>query len=84
VVTTLVYRHGWLSTNLPGWQSTRYLPMFLDPCSDCCTSSWRCHRWHGYFLLLLFSCCCCCCSFLLRLEEDIFLFCCYVSHLMAL
>lgn len=81
VVPTLVSRHGWLNTNLPGWQSTRHPSTSLVLCSDCWSSSWRCHRWHGYYCLSLFFSSWCC--FLLSLEEDILLFC-YVSHLLAL
>ena len=78
---TLVYRHGWLNTNLSGWQRNRHLLKSLEPCSECCTSSWRCHGWHGSLWLLFSSCCCC---FLLTFEEDTLLVCCYVSHLLAL
>lgn len=69
VVPSLVSRHRWLNTYLPGWQSTRHPPTFTEPCSYCCISSRRCHRWHVYFWLLLFySFCCsyCCCCFKFR------------------
>ena len=92
VVPSLVSRHRWLNTHLPGWQSTRHPPTFTEPCSYCCISSRRCHRWYVYFWLLLFySYCCsyCCCSILivvvvLSLEEDILLSCYYGSHLLGL
>lgn len=82
VVSTLIPKHGRFHRIMLGWQSTGLPPTFVEQCSDCCTSSWRCLKRHGYFWFLLLSSLRWC--FLLSLKEDLLLLCCYGSHLLAL